>query len=136
MDISPESKDRLVRYANAVHLVEMSSRKIYFRDGYLDMGPSLAAHTEYAIAKTELDYCPEPEIKALVYQTQIERVDEAMEKSDLERIKADDNGMLAKNALVGLGHEFKAEEPQQIQPRISRRKRNGRRNRRTCRRCY
>ena len=135
MEISAESKHRLVRYANAVHLVEMSSRKIYFRDGaYLDMGPSLTAHTEYSIAKTALDECQEPEIKALVYQTQIERIDEAMERSELDQRKADDDAMLAKNELVHLGHKFKTQEVQ-IQPRISRRK-NGRRNRRAgCRRC-
>lgn len=133
--ISAESKSRLMRYADAVHRVEMSSRKIHFRDGsYLDMGPSLAAHTEYAIAKTELDNCPEPEIKTLVYQIQIERVDEAMKKSELDQRIADDNSMLAKNELVALGHKFKSEELK-IQPRISRRREHGRRNR-TCRRCY
>ena len=88
-----------------------------------------------AIAKTALDECQEPEIKALVFQTQIERIDEAMEKSAVEAQQADDLAMLAKNELVALGYKFKAEEPK-IQPRISRRKRNGRRNRRShCRRC-
>lgn len=135
--ISEDSKRRLVRYANAVRLVEMSSRKIYFRDrSYLDMGPSFAAQAEYAIAKTELDNCLEPEIKVLVYQIQIERIDEAMEKSELDQRQADDNAMLAKNELVHLGYKFKAAEPQN-QPRISRRKRNDRRNRRAgCRRCH
>jgi hypothetical protein len=134
--ISAESKDRLVRYANAVRLVEMSSRKVYFRDGsYLDMGPSLAAHTEYSIAKTALDDCPEQQIRDLVYATQIERVDEAMEKSELDQRQADDNAMLAKNELVALGHKFKQEQEIKFTPRISsRRREHGRRNRRTHRR--
>jgi hypothetical protein len=134
--ISEASKRRLARYANAVRQVEMSSRKIYFRDrSHLDMGPSLAVQAEYSIAKTELDNCPEPEIKALVFQTKIERIDEAMEKSELDQRRADDNAMLAKNELVHLGHKFKPEP--QIQPRISRRKRNDRRNRRAgCTRCH
>ncbi len=134
--ISEDSKRRLVRYATAVHLVEMSSRKIHFRDGsYLDLGPSLAAQTEYSIAKTALDDCPEPEIEALVYQTQIERIDEAMERSELDQRQADDNAMLAKNELVHLGHKFKQEQETKFTPRISRRREHGRRNR-SCRSCH
>jgi hypothetical protein len=125
--ISPESQQRLIRYASAVLEVERTSRKIYFRDGgCLDMGCSLPTHAEYRQAKMELAHCPEPEIRALVHQMQIERVDEAMEKSELEARNADDLAMLAKNELVALGWKFKQEQAVETKIQPCRRRKNGR----------
>jgi hypothetical protein len=127
--ISQESKQRLIRYANAVREYELTHRKIYYRDGYADLGPSAASVTERAAAKADLVNCPEPEIKDLVYQTQIERVDEAMSdesKTELDVVRASQDALVAQNELIYLGHKFKAEQAA-VEPKITgRRRRDGR----------
>jgi len=135
--VSQESKQRVVRYANAVREYELTHRKIYYRDGYLDPGPSHASVTERAAAKADLVNCPEPEIKDLVYQTQIERVDEAMSdesKTELDVVRVSHDALVAQNELIYLGHKFKAEQAA-LEPKITaRRRRDGRPRSRTNRR--
>jgi len=135
--VSQESKQRVVRYANAVREYELTHRKIYYRDGYLDLGPSHASVTERAAAKADLVNCPEPEIKDLVYQTQIERVDEAMSdesKTELDVVRVSHDALVAQNELIYLGHKFKAEQAA-LEPKITaRRRRDGRPRSRTNRR--
>jgi len=128
--ISAESQKRLIRFALAVLEVERNSHKVWFLDGScLDLGCSLPAHAEYRIAKTELDQCPEPEIRQFIHQIRFERIDEALEKSALEARQADDNAMLAKNELVALGWKFKQEQAAETTPRSRRRREHDRRNR-------
>lgn len=134
--VSAESKQRLIRFANAVREYELTSRKIFSRDGYIDLGPSAASITERAAAKADLVNCPEPEIKAWVHQIQIERIDETMadeSKTELDVVRAGHDALIAENELVYLGQKFKAEQARESKPQ--RRRRDGRRrNRRTDRR--
>lgn len=135
MTISPESQQRLIRFALAVQEVERTERKIFYKDGSrLNLGPSLATWTEYAVAKTQLSECPELEIKQLLYVNDLARVDEAMadeSKTAADILRADDDATLAKNELIAMGWKFKAEQDgKPATPRKRRRRENARRNRR------
>lgn len=136
--VSAESKQRLIRFANAVREYEQTSRKIFSRDGYTDLGPSGASITERAAAKADLVNCPEPEIKAWVHEIQIERIDEAMadeSKTELDVVRASHDVLIAENELVYLGHKFKAEQARESKPQ-RRRREHGRNSRPHCRRRY
>jgi len=137
MDISAESRQRLVRFADAVREYEFTHRKIYYRDGsYLDLGPGTASITERAAAKADLVNCPEPEIQLLARQIQIERIDEAMadeSKTELDVVRASHDALIAQNELVYLGHKYKQEQETQIKPHC--RRRDGRRSRSRTNRC-
>jgi hypothetical protein len=138
MDISDESKQRLIRFANAVREYEFTHRKIHYSDGsYLDLGPSGPSITERAAAKADLLNCPEPEIQAFVYQIDIKRLDEAMadeSKTALDVVRAAHDAQLSENELVYLGHKFKTEQARESKRRSCRRREHGRRNSRTARR--
>ncbi len=135
--VSAESKQRLIRYANAVREYELTHRKIYYRDGYTDLGPTAASVTEHTAAKVDLVNCEEPEIQTLVRQIQIERIDEAMadeSKTELDVVRASHDVLVAQNELIYLGHKFKAEQAA-VEPKITaRRRRDGRPRSRTNRR--
>jgi len=136
MRISAETTRRLIRYANATKQHETERRVIRDRDGgMLERSPSLPTLKEYFDARDDLVNCPEPDIKTLVHQIQIERIDEVMvdeTKTELEVIAADHNVMLADNELVYLGHKFRVEHEATIQPHC--RRRDGRRSRTAARR--
>jgi hypothetical protein len=130
--ISNETKERLIRYANAVERYESERRRIWYRDGsHLEIPPGLRTITERSEARADLLNCPEPDIKALVHTIQLERIDEAMTdetKTEPDVITADHDAMLANNELIYLGQKFRIQETQ-IQPH--RRRKDVRRNRRT-----
>lgn len=70
--VSEETKRRLVRYALAVQRYERENRRIDFRDGSFSFaGPTGPTIIEHSAAKEDLKNCPEPEIRALVYQIYI-----------------------------------------------------------------
>ena len=135
--VSEESKRRLIRFANAVREYEVTHWKIFFRDGYTDLGPSAAAITERAAAKADLANCPELEVKELVHQIQIERIDEAMadeSKTELDVVRASNDALIAENELVYLGHKLEAEQASEPKPLLRRKGHGRRRNRRPDRR--
>jgi len=135
-DISVDSKRRLIRYAKATRQCETERRVIRDRDGgMLERSPSLPTLKEYFDARDGLVNCPEPDIKTLVHQIQIERIDEVMvdeTKTELDVIAADHHVMLADNELIHLGHKFRVEQEARVQPHC--RRRDGRRSRTAARR--
>ena len=134
--VSAETKQRLIRYADAVRRYETERRVITDSSGgTMEIPPSTRTLDEYLAARANLVNCREPEIAGLVSQMQIERIDEAMvdkAKTQLDVIAADHNAQIANNELIHLGHKFRAEHKTKIQPH--RRRRDGRRSRSTTRR--
>ena len=133
MKLSPETKQRLIRYANAVKRYETGQRRIYFQNDehveeYTEAPPSSSTISELVNAREELKICPEPKIKRLVYLTQIERLDEAFKcKPGKERsLKAGEIEAayrIADNELVALGHKLQGTQlSKTIKARIQRRK--------------
>jgi hypothetical protein len=123
--LSDDTKKRLIRYATAKKQYEIESRAIYYRDGsHLSIAPSLPTLKEYFGSQSDLVNCAEPDIQQLVYQIQIERIDEAMSdetKTEVDVMAASHNAMLADNELVHLGHKYRAEQEAQIKPHCRRR---------------
>jgi hypothetical protein len=108
--LSAGTRDRLARYTRAIKQYEIESRKVYLRDGgYLEVPPSGPAIDEHFAAKQDLRNCPEQAIRDLVFQVQIERIDEAMadeSKTELDVLAASHSAMLANNELVYLGQQI------------------------------
>jgi hypothetical protein len=136
MEVSAETKQRLIRFAVAMKRWETEIRRLYYRDGYIDIPPSRLTVLEWSVAKDDLKLCTEPEIKQWVWTDDIARLDEVgadESKTELDVIAAGREAMLARNELVALGHNFKQEQDRN-QPR-KRRKEHGRsRNRKASRR--
>jgi hypothetical protein len=100
--LSPGTRKRLTRYANAVLAYELARHS----DGNF---PQSAAGViqEHGDAKQDLAQCTEPRVKDLVYRIQFERIDEAYSLSALATKQADDEAVLANNELVASGHAAK-----------------------------
>lgn len=105
--LSGRTRKTLARYAQAVKQYELERRRVYFRDkGHLEIPPSGPTIDEQSGAKRDLSNCPEQAIRDLVFQVQIDRVDEAMGKSELAVRRAVDEAKLAENELVYLGQQI------------------------------
>ena len=132
--LSAGTRDRLARYTRAIKRYEIERRKAYFRDGgYLEIPPSGPTIDEHSAAKQDLLNCPEQAIRDLVFQIQVERIDQAMadeSKTEVDVMAASHNAMLANNELVGLGWQIidsSTQKPNQEKGKCSSRNRAQRR---------
>jgi hypothetical protein len=106
MRLSAKTKQRLVRYANAVQQYETKRQKVYFADGsHSETSPSAPIVNEWVDARDDLKNCPEPKIKKLVHRIQIDRLDDT--RSRIGVMKVVDAYRLAENELIALGHKLK-----------------------------
>ena len=106
MKLSDKTKRKLIRYAKAVHRREIERVRGYFRDGSTcECDPNLPTMREWADARAALRKCSEPNIKKLVRQIQIKRLDEA----GFNRMKIAEvvsAAFIADNELIALGHKL------------------------------
>jgi len=78
MNLSQETKQRLIRYRNAVDRKTKETRVVDHHPLFgTSHQTSVESMQEWVAARKDLQHCPEPEIKALVHRIQSERLDEA-----------------------------------------------------------
>lgn len=103
--LSPETKQKLARFASATRQREVEAYRVYFTDGsHTEIPESRATMNEYFAAREDLKTCPEPDIKKLVHLIQVERLDDAVDGASAGHIS--NMYHLADNELVALGLEF------------------------------
>jgi len=77
MDLSLETKHRLIRYRNAVDRKREETRVVDHHPLFgTSTQTSAESMQEWVAAREDLQHCPEPEIKALAHRMQSERLDE------------------------------------------------------------
>lgn len=106
MKLSDKTRKALIRYAKAVQRREMERVRGYFLDGSsYERDPNPLTIKEWVVARTALKKCPEPSVKKLVRQIQIERLDEA----GFNRVRVAEvlsASFIADNELIALGHKL------------------------------